>query len=116
VIGTIECRGARSVVRKMTISENYEGSVTPIRSYISIFSRGTDIWAKYGGSHQKAEYGLLRQVTYWKAESVQEEKVLSIGDVNPTYVLKNSFAELLDLFEFKPFESRSTRDSAIERA
>src|ERR1700741_4078221 len=25
----------------MSISENYEGSVTPIRSYISIFSRGT---------------------------------------------------------------------------
>jgi hypothetical protein len=41
VIGTIERRGARSVLRKMSISENYEGSVTPIRSYISIFSRGT---------------------------------------------------------------------------
>ena len=28
---------------KMSISEDYEGSVTPIRSYISIFSRGTII-------------------------------------------------------------------------
>ena len=37
----IDSRDANSVLRKMSISENYEGSVTPIRSDISTFSRGT---------------------------------------------------------------------------
>jgi hypothetical protein len=38
----IEDRFVRSVVREMSISENYEGEITPIRSNISRFSRGTD--------------------------------------------------------------------------
>jgi hypothetical protein len=37
----IEDRFVRSVVREMSISENYEGEITPIRSNISRFSRGT---------------------------------------------------------------------------
>jgi phosphoglycolate phosphatase-like HAD superfamily hydrolase len=59
-----------------------------------------DVWAKYGGSHEKAEYELLRRVTHWTAEAVEKEKLLKSGDVSPTYVLQNSFAELLDLFDF----------------
>jgi hypothetical protein len=38
----IEDRFVRSVVREMSISENYEGEITPIRSNISRFSRGTE--------------------------------------------------------------------------
>jgi hypothetical protein len=37
----IEDRFVRSVVREMSISENYEGEIIPIRSNISRFSRGT---------------------------------------------------------------------------
>src|ERR1700732_366393 len=37
----IEDRVARSVVREMSIDENYERNITPIRSEISRFSRGT---------------------------------------------------------------------------
>jgi hypothetical protein len=43
----IEGTNARSVVRKMSIGENYEGNITPVRSDISRFSRGTgDIIAR----------------------------------------------------------------------
>ena len=41
----IEDRFARSVVREMSIGENYERKITPIRSNISRFSRGTVIAA-----------------------------------------------------------------------
>src|SRR5208283_5819964 len=37
----IEDRVARSVVREMSIGENYKRNITPIRSHISRFSRGT---------------------------------------------------------------------------
>jgi len=37
----IEDRVARNVVREMSIGENYEGNMTPFRSDISRFSRGT---------------------------------------------------------------------------
>ena len=37
----IEAKDARSVVRKMSIGENYVGRLTPMRSNISRFSRGT---------------------------------------------------------------------------
>ena len=37
----IEDRFVRSVVREMSINENYEGEITPIRSNISRFSRRT---------------------------------------------------------------------------
>jgi hypothetical protein len=38
----IEDRVAKRVVREMSIGENYERKITPIRSNISRFSRGTD--------------------------------------------------------------------------
>jgi hypothetical protein len=37
----IEDRVARSVVREMSVGENYERNITPIRSDISRFSRST---------------------------------------------------------------------------
>ena len=37
----IEAKDARSVVRKMSIGENYVEKLTPMRSNISRFSRGT---------------------------------------------------------------------------
>src|SRR5256885_3498719 len=42
----IEAKDARSVVRKMSIGENYVGKLTPMRSNISRFSRGTDPWRR----------------------------------------------------------------------
>ena len=65
-----------------------------------------DVWAKYGSSHQKAEYELLRRVTHWTQEAVEKEKAISAREVAPTYVLEHSFAELLGLFEFTRFEGR----------
>jgi|SRR5215468_8631270 len=73
----------------------------------------TDVWAKYGGSHQKAEYELLRSVTHWKAESVEKEKVLTTGEVLPTFVLEHSFAELLDYFVFTRYKSRDMQGSTL---
>jgi hypothetical protein len=43
----IEHPDARSVVRKMGMSEDYEGCVTPIRSDISTFSRGTGPYSRF---------------------------------------------------------------------
>jgi hypothetical protein len=43
----IEDRFVRSVLREMSISENYEGEITPIRSNISRFSRGTVLRPDY---------------------------------------------------------------------
>jgi hypothetical protein len=40
-------------VREMSISENYEGEITPIRSNISSFSRGTD--SNLGASSLRTE-------------------------------------------------------------
>ncbi len=37
----------RSVVRKMSIGENYVGKLTPMRSNISRFSRGTVCLSKF---------------------------------------------------------------------
>jgi hypothetical protein len=40
----IEDRVERSVVREMSIDENYERNITPIRSEISRFSRGAIVF------------------------------------------------------------------------
>lgn len=61
-----------------------------------------DVWAKYGAAQHRVEYALLREVSHWTEADVQQEKAITESpDVLPTYVLENSFAELLDIFDFE---------------
>jgi len=64
----------------------------------------TDVWAKYGVAQHRKEYELLRAVTHWTDEDVEREKNLSQPEHPAPYVLEESFAELLDLFDFAAFE------------
>jgi phosphoglycolate phosphatase len=63
----------------------------------------TDVYAKYGGAQSRQEYELLREVTHWTAQDVQREKELTRANVKPTFELERHFAEMKDLFDFKPF-------------
>ena len=56
-----------------------------------------DVYAKYGSSHHRADYELLRQVSHWKEADVLREKSLSTKDVIPTHSIE-SFGELLAMF------------------
>jgi phosphoglycolate phosphatase-like HAD superfamily hydrolase len=61
-----------------------------------------DVYAKYGVANAAAEYELLRRVTHWSSEDVEREKeIAKRQSVEPTYVLRESFAELLEIFEFR---------------
>ncbi len=62
-----------------------------------------DVHAAYGIAHKKEEYELLREVTHWTEEMVQREKTIECKDVKPTFELKSCFGELLQAFEFIPF-------------
>ena len=60
-----------------------------------------DVLAQYGGAQGKREYDLLRQVSHWTEEDVARERDMSQRPtVVPTYVLKQSFSEMLELFRF----------------
>jgi FMN phosphatase YigB (HAD superfamily) len=64
----------------------------------------TDVWAKYGQAHKRPEYQLLIDVTHWTPEEVaHEQKIKEREHVDPTCVLDQSFAQILDLFEFGDF-------------
>ncbi|HKY35346.1 MAG TPA: HAD family hydrolase [Polyangiaceae bacterium] len=58
------------------------------------------VWAKYGVAHKNEAYELLRRVTHWTLADVEREKQTTHEAVEPAYVIQ-SFAELLDLFEFE---------------
>jgi phosphoglycolate phosphatase-like HAD superfamily hydrolase len=58
-----------------------------------------DMWAKYGESHKRAEYELLRRVTHWTPEAVAAEKAKTAEEVMPTTVLNEGFYEILDHVE-----------------
>lgn len=63
----------------------------------------TDVHAEYGTAHTREEYKLLVAVTHWTEEDVQRERDLKKHDVNPSFILKNTFSEILELFEPAPF-------------
>jgi len=68
----------------------------------------TDVHAAYGEAHNRAEqYDLLKQVTHWSPQAVQQERETRLL---PTYTLKHSFAELFDQFNFVPFLAHSSED------
>jgi FMN phosphatase YigB (HAD superfamily) len=60
-----------------------------------------DVWAKYGESHRREGYDLLRRVSHWTLADVEREKNLKKEDVQPSYSIE-SFDELLNLFSFRP--------------
>jgi phosphoglycolate phosphatase-like HAD superfamily hydrolase len=64
----------------------------------------TDVWAAYGVAVERKAYELLRRVSHWTEQDVQREQLISHGkSVEATFVLRKSFDELLELFEFIPF-------------
>ena len=63
----------------------------------------SDVFARYGDVPDRAGYELLRRVTHWSAETVAAAERAREADVAPTHVLREGFAELLDLFEFASF-------------
>ncbi len=66
----------------------------------------TDVHATYGLAQQRPEYDLLRAVSHWIDEDIERERQIhSRDDVTPSFVLKESFGELLYLFVFVPFGS-----------
>jgi phosphoglycolate phosphatase-like HAD superfamily hydrolase len=67
----------------------------------------TDVWAEYGFAVNRPEYELLRQVTHWSNQSVDNDKAALTNPHIPSHILKKSFSELLDLFDFQPFVDRS---------
>jgi len=68
----------------------------------------TDVWAKYGQSHWRDEYELLKKVTHWSQEQVQAEVEATPDSVEPSYVLEKSMWTLLRFFDFIPFRSTTT--------
>lgn len=63
-----------------------------------------DVLAEYGRTQDRQAYELLKRVTHWTDEDVAREKrLLERPPVQPAYVLVDSFAELLDLFDFSAF-------------
>jgi phosphoglycolate phosphatase-like HAD superfamily hydrolase len=62
-----------------------------------------DVYAKYGVAQNRSEYELLRRVTHWPTDAVENEKQIDEAEINPSYVLKKNFKELLKMFRFKRF-------------
>lgn len=56
--------------------------------------------AEYGVAHRRQEYELLRAVTHWTEADVKREKEIKHEDVQPSAVLKATFSEVFDHFEF----------------
>ncbi len=63
----------------------------------------TDVYASYGNTRDGDAYRLLREVTHWTdAEVERERQIHSQDSVQPSYVLRSGFLELLNLFTFVP--------------
>lgn len=68
-----------------------------------------DVHARYGTAHEKEEYELLRQVTHWPSEHVENEKRLDERTIHPSHVLEAGFSELLAIFNFLPYRGKQAR-------
>ena len=65
--------------------------------------RVSDAWAKYGLVPHDERYALLQRVSHWTEADVQRERELRLRPrVEPSFILTDSFVQLLDLFEFGP--------------
>lgn len=67
-----------------------------------------DVHARYGQSHEREEYELLKRVTHWPPEMVKKEAETTYDDVKPTHAISR-FGELLDVFCFRQFEGNVKR-------
>jgi phosphoglycolate phosphatase-like HAD superfamily hydrolase len=77
-------------------------------------ARVTDVWAKYGAADKREEYELLRRVTHWTDEVVALEKTIQPQDVKPSLVLRKSFSEILELFDFSRFVETRPSSAVVE--
>jgi phosphoglycolate phosphatase-like HAD superfamily hydrolase len=66
-----------------------------------------DVWAKYGVANDRREYELLRRVTHWPKDLVEQEAQTGESHVQPSYVLRGSLEEIKGLFEFCRFDGQS---------
>ena len=74
----------------------------------------TDVFAKYGTAHAREEYELLRAVTHWSDEQVEQERKIRERHVSPTHTCHASFCEILALFQFESFSlSLKDRESQV---
>jgi hypothetical protein len=60
----------------------------------------SNAWAQYGGAQHTSGYDLLREVTHWTEADVEKEKQILKQPKPPEIVLKESFSEILNYFEF----------------
>lgn len=67
-----------------------------------------DVWAAYGESHSREEYELLKAVTHWSPAAVAKEQTATEDSVRPTFKLEHSFGELLEFFDFEPWNTKLT--------
>lgn len=64
----------------------------------------SDVLAEYGRPSDQEAYTLLDRLTHWTDDDIARERdFLGRRVVEPSYVLRKSFAELLNLFEFTRF-------------
>lgn len=64
----------------------------------------TDIYAEYGRVRPTRAYEFLRRFSHWSTEDLQSEWALNPhDDIHPTYVLTQTFAEILTCFDFVPY-------------
>lgn len=74
-----------------------------------------DVHAAYGESHNDEGYELLKRVTHWTPEAVQAQQDATHDNVQPTWILSESFSELLSHFEFaRPLRRTESLTHAIE--
>lgn len=60
-----------------------------------------DVLAQYGAVQHLENYELLRRLSHWSDSDVEREKeIMAQPAVEPSYVLNESFGELLSLFTF----------------
>jgi phosphoglycolate phosphatase-like HAD superfamily hydrolase len=72
-------------------------------------SKVIDVFAAYGISQDRDAYNLLRRVSHWKEADVEREKqIYKVGNVEPNYILKENFGEVLDLFNFVSKRTEAT--------
>lgn len=62
------------------------------------------VHAAYGESHRDSRYELLRDVTHWRTNDVAREKTAKEDGIQPDYVLRQSFDELLQIFNFVEYK------------
>jgi phosphoglycolate phosphatase-like HAD superfamily hydrolase len=62
-----------------------------------------DVYAEYGQVQNLPEYALLQRVSHWTEADVRREReIKERPHVEPSYVSRESFAEILQFFEFVP--------------